>query len=331
MKGKRVLVTGGAGFIGSHLVDALINEGCYVRVLDNLVNGKLDNLNRHKRNKNFEFILGNITNSKDISKAIKGINIVYHLACLGVRHSIYHPLENHTVNAEGTLKVLDKALKVKVDRFIHISSSEVYGTAKFVPMTEKHPTYPCTVYGASKLAGEAYSRAYNIIWGLNTTIVRLFNTYGPRSHHEKDAGEFIPRSIVRALSGKNIVVFGNGKQTRDFTYVTDSVRALIKTAKNQKTIGKTFNIGNSNEISINKIAKQIIKEIGNPSIKVEYYKSRPGDVNRLCADTALFNKLTNWKPSVSFIDGIKETIKWFKLRPEGIKHLLGQERKFNWK
>ena len=160
LTGKKVLVTGGAGFIGSHLVDALIQEGCYVKVMDNLTTGKLENLARHKDDKKFHFVTGDITEYSEVVDSMEGIDIVFHLACLGVRHSIKHPFENHRVNAEGTLFVLQEAYKKEVEKFIYCSSSEVYGTAEYVPMPETHPAFPCTVYGASKLAGEAYTRSF---------------------------------------------------------------------------------------------------------------------------------------------------------------------------
>jgi UDP-glucose 4-epimerase len=252
------------------------------------------------------------------------------MACLGVRHSIKFPEENHEVNAYGTLNVLAQASVSRVKRFVYCSSSEVYGTALKVPMAESHPTYPMTVYGASKLAGEAYARAYNRTYGMDTVVVRPFNTYGPRSHHEGDAGEFIPKSVVRVLNGKPIVIFGNGRQTRDFTYVTDSAAGIIAAGMCKRTTGGTFNVGSSFEISILALAKKILSMSGEKGGKIKHIKDRPGDVSRLFAETSLFKRTTGWKPVTGFNEGLLSTIEWFKTRPGGVSKLLKQERERNW-
>jgi UDP-glucose 4-epimerase len=327
---KKVLVTGGAGFIGSHLVDALIGQGCQVRVLDNLSNGKLDNLAGHKNNKQLDFIQGSITDDKTVNAAVSGVDMIFHLACLGVRHSLKYPFENHRVNAEGTLLLLQAACQNKIKKFIYCSSSEIYGTAQFVPMPETHPINPSTVYGASKFVGEAYTRAYHETHGLDTVVIRPFNTYGPRSHHEGESGEMLPKSIVRSLNNKDIMIFGDGSQTRDFTYVEDTVRGFIEVGRNDQISGQTLNIGSNFEISIKKIAEIILEKMKESTSKIVLEQKRPGDVLRLYADPSRFIKITGWTPQVSFDQGLVKTIEWFKSRPEGPAALLKQEVALNW-
>jgi len=318
LTGKRCLVTGGAGFIGSLLVDELIRKGCTVRVLDNLVNGKLENLSNHLGQENFQFFRGSITDPLDVQRAMEGINVVFHLACLGVRHSIAHPFENHRVNAEGSLFVLNAAYRAKVERFVYCSSSEVYGTAEYVPMPETHPTHPCT------------ARAYYKTYRMATTIVRPFNTYGPRSHHEGDAGEMIPKSIVRALNGQPVIVFGDGSQTRDFTYVEDTAKGLLAAVECDAMIGKTLNIGCNFEISIKDLAYKIAEMVSNQEAEVVFTPQRPGDVLRLFADPKRFIELCSWQPQVSFDEGLIKTINFFRNHPLGIKSLMETESGRNW-
>jgi UDP-glucose 4-epimerase len=328
LQSKKILVTGGAGFIGSHLVDLLLSKGSFVRVLDNLANGSEANISHHFQDKNFEFIKGSITDTRDVQMALKDIDLVFNLACLGVRHSIRYPFENHQVNAEGTLLLLQQSLRNKIQKFIHCSSSEVYGTAQYVPMDENHPAFPNTVYGASKLAGESYARAFYQTYHLPVVVLRPFNTFGPRSHFEGDAGEIIPKTIVRALNSKPLVVFGDGKQTRDFTFVKDTAAAMVMSALNDELTGGTFNIGSCFEISIADLVGKI-KALTNSQSPVVYEKDRPGDVLRLFALAEKFNLITGWKPEFSFEDGLCQTIDWFKNSP-GLSDMIKADKIFNW-
>ena len=325
-EGRKVIVTGGAGFIGSALVRQLCNLGADVHVIDNLVNGKAENLEGvgctlHKID---------IRDVDTIASIFKNADIVFHLACLGVRHSIHEPFENHEVNASATLALLHMARNHNVGRFIYTSTSEVYGTAKTVPMDELHPTFPMTVYGASKLAGECYTRAFWETYQYPTTVIRPFNAYGPRCHHEGDSGEVIPKFMLRTMAGKGMVVFGDGSQTRDFTYVEDTAKGLAAAALSERAIGETINIGYGSEITILDLAQEIAALFGKNTPDIEFYDQRPGDVLRLYAKTDKAQDLIGFEPEVSFTEGLKRLKGWYEEQEISEDELLEEERVQNW-
>lgn len=327
--GATVLVTGGAGFIGSSLVRALQAQGATVRVVDNLVNGKRANI---------EEVIGSTVSlhqtdirDTDAMKALlKGVSVVFHLACLGVRHSIHSPLENHEVNATATLNLLGAARDIGVKRFVYVSSSEVYGTAKTVPMPEEHPTYPMTVYGASKLAGECYTRAYYKTYGYETVVVRPFNSYGPRSHHEGDSGEVIPKFLLRSMAGKPMIIFGDGLQTRDFTFVTDTAHGILLAGLSESAIGQTINLGSNYEITVNELAQKIKKVVGRADAEIVYDTPRPGDVLRLYADSRKAGELLGFETQVSLDEGLSQLKAWYDSLDSTPEQLLEQEKPRNW-
>ncbi len=255
------LVTGGAGFIGSALVRQLAARGERVIVLDNLVNGRRENLAEVLSDR-VELVVADVRDLDVVAPLLAQVRAVYHLACLGVRHSLHSPLESHDVNASATLRLLGACRAADVPRFVYVSSSEVYGTARFAPMSETHPTFPTTVYGASKLAGECYTRAYHATYGYPTVVVRPFNAFGPRSHHEGDSGEVIPKFLLRSLAGKPMIVFGDGTQTRDFTFVSDTAAGILLAGEHDRAIGDTINLGSGIEVTINELASQIASLTG---------------------------------------------------------------------
>ncbi|WP_392479076.1 GDP-mannose 4,6-dehydratase [Nostoc sp. C110] len=330
MQNKRILITGGAGFIGSELVHQLIAQRAkQVIVVDNLVNGQRQNLENLPTDQ-FELVVADIRDSDRMAKLMLGVDIVFHLACLGVRHSIHSPQENHEVNATATLQLLSAAKAAGVNRFVYVSSSEVYGTAHWVPMTEEHPTFPMTVYGAAKLAGECYTRAFYETYSYPTVVVRPFNSYGPRCHHEGDSGEVIPKFLLRSMAGKPMVIFGDGSQTRDFTYVSDTARAIIMAGFTDSAIGQTINLGSGFEIPINDLAKEIASIVERGDTAVIHDESRPGDVLRLYAETIKADKLLGFKPQVSLHEGLVKLRNWYLSLGKSPEVLLENEIVRNW-
>jgi UDP-glucose 4-epimerase len=326
---KRVLVTGGAGFIGSELVRQLAARDCHVQVVDNLVNGRRENLDGILGG-SVELTVGDIRDQKAMESLLRGVDIVFHLACLGVRHSIHSPIENHEVNASATLGLLKLAKDGGVQRFVYVSSSEVYGTARTAPITEEHPTLPMTVYGASKLAGESYTRAFWETYRYPTTVVRPFNAYGPRCHHEGDSGEVIPKFMLRCMAGKPMVIFGDGTQTRDFTFVSDTAAGIIAAGFTDASVGQTINLGSGKEIQIAELAKTVANVIGRTGASITHVESRPGDVLRLLADSSKAERLLNFKPTIGLRDGLSKLRDWYLGQGKSAEELLENEVVRNW-
>lgn len=324
----KIVVTGGAGFIGSELVHQLAASEHDIVAVDNYATGNRANLDSVIGG-NVALAEADIRDESPMRPILRHAGIVFHLACLGVRHSIHSPRENHDVNATATLQLLILAREAGVGRFVHVSSSEVYGTARWAPMTEEHPTYPHTVYGASKLAGECYARAFHDTYGYPVVIVRPFNAYGPRSHHEGDSGEVIPKFLLRALAGKPMIVFGDGTQTRDFTYVSDTARAIREISSCDAAIGQTVNIGSGREIAINDLA-EIVKRVAGGNASVEHDAPRPGDVHRLCADTSRMQSLCGYAPQVGFEEGLSRLKEWYLAGGADPEQLLAGESVRNW-
>jgi len=325
----RVMVTGGAGFIGSELAHQLIDQGYNVTVVDNLTNGKMANLD-DIQNDRLTFCEVDIRDQEAMAPLFDEIKIIFHLACLGVRHSIHSPIENHNVNADATLKLLELARASDVERFLYVSSSEVYGTAHTVPMDESHSTIPHTVYGASKLAGECYTRAYHDTYGMDTVIVRPFNAYGPRCHHEGDSGEVIPKFLLRSMTGQPLIVFGEGTQTRDFTYVGDTARGIIAIAETSATRGQTLNLGSAKEITIVELAAKVSQVAGQNVANIVYEDERPGDVMRLYSNSDRVKALTGFEPKIGLIEGLTRLKDWYQSLGAPPEELLQDEVVKNW-
>jgi UDP-glucose 4-epimerase len=329
LDGRRILVTGGAGFIGSELTRHLTLAGAFVVVVDDLSNGKAENLDGVAQD-HFDLVVSDIRDRARMAELARDVDTVFHLAALGVRHSIHSPEENHEVNATGTLGLLIEARRAGVKRFVCVSTSEVYGTGTRIPMDEEHPTYPMTVYGAAKLAGECYARAFYRTYGYPVVIIRPFNAFGPRSHHEGDSGEVIPKMMLRSLAGKPLIIFGNGEQTRDFTYVSDTARGIILAGLSDQAVGETINIGSGKEITINVLADKIRTILGKPETRIIHDDPRPGDTLRLYADISKAKALCGFQPETSLDDALEELKDWYLSQGVSPQELLQHERERNW-
>jgi UDP-glucose 4-epimerase len=214
---------------------------------------------------------------------------------------------------------------------VYVSSSEIYGTARWAPMTEDYPPSPMTVYGASKLAGECYARAYHRTYGYPTVMLRPFNAYGPRSHHEGDSGEVIPKFLLRALAGRDMIIFGDGMQTRDFTEVSDTARGILLGGVAPGIEGETINIGNGTEISVNELARLVQSVAGSPQVQIKHDEPRPGDISRLLADTAKAKALLGYEVRVSLKEGLQRLKQWYSSQAQSPAELLAEETPHNWK
>jgi UDP-glucose 4-epimerase len=311
----KTIVTGGAGYMGSHLVDALLAEGHEVSVIDNLSAGTLDNLIQHNANHRFRFVRGDVRDYDLLRTAFEGIDLVFHLAAQCVPLSIYDPTIVHEVNATGALMVCRACLDAKVPRLLHVASSEVYGSAHYTPMDEDHPLDPTTPYGAAKVAGELYVRTFARTYGLSAVVVRPFNSYGPRLPYEGPYGNVIPKFVVRVLAGQPPLIYGDGEQTRDFTFASDTVRGVMGAAFADDMVGDVVNIARGREVSVNEIAAIVLKQLGRPDLEPVYLKPRPGDVRRHFADVSRARDRIGFVAEVNIEEGIRQYIDWFRSLP----------------
>lgn len=312
---KKILVTGADGFIGSHLVEKLVNEGNKVRafVYYNSFNswGWLDSFSKEMLSE-IDVFTGDIRDPNGVRKAVEGMDEVYHLAALIAIPFSYHSPDTYVdTNIKGTLNVLQAARSLETSRLLITSTSEVYGTAQYVPIDEKHPFQGQSPYSATKIGADRLAESFYRSFNMPLTIVRPFNTYGPR----QSARAVIPTIITQLLSGHKEIQLGSLTPTRDFNYVKDTVNGFIEIAKSNMTIGEEINIATQQEISIGQLAEELVRQI-NPSAKIvcDEQRLRPekSEVNRLLGSNEKIKRLTNWKTQYSFESGLAETIEFFK-------------------
>lgn len=311
MKKTLCLVTGGAGFIGSHLVGRLLAEGYRVRVLDNLSTGKKSNLDSSLSR--IEWIEGDLENENGVRKAAEGVDYVFHVgANRAVLRSVDNPLETNEVNVKGTLHVLLAAREAGVKRVIFSSSSSVYGDAKKFPSQEKDCPNPQSPYAASKMMGEVYARLFSSLYGLETVSLRYFNVFGPRQNPESRYSTVIPLFIRCILKGEPPEVHWDGKQSRDFTYVDNVIHGnLLAMKKPGLKEGEIFNIACHEEFSVLDILKHLEKVTGKKSQKPIFRPRRAGDVRRTFADIRKAQRILGYRVQARFEEGLQKTVEWF--------------------
>ncbi|MBD3188474.1 SDR family NAD(P)-dependent oxidoreductase [Candidatus Bathyarchaeota archaeon] len=306
MKGKRVLVTGAAGFIGSHLVDALVNEGCITLGLDDLSNGTLSNLSHHEETSLFSFIKGDIKDEATVMHLARKVDIIFHEAAfVSVPRSVVHPRECHSINVTGTLNVLEAARLLDVQKVVIASSAAVYGDDPTVPKVETMIPMASSPYAASKIAAEAYLHSYHEVHGMDTTALRYFNVYGPRQEASPYSGAI---SIFRSniLEGKPPVIFGDGGQSRDFIHVQDVVNANLLAATAPEAAGETINIGTGVASTVRDVVEIMLKICGKPELKYKIAPEREGDVRHSLASIEKAKNILGFKPSLPLEIGLKD-------------------------
>jgi dTDP-glucose 4,6-dehydratase len=306
---SEILVTGGAGFIGSHIVDRLLDEGFKVRVLDNLSTGEKKNLAQHQNKKSFQFIEGDIRNFDLVKKTVKGVDAVIHEAALvSVTRSVENPLLSKEINVTGTVNLLKACVDAHVKRFIYASSCAVYGDTETLPNHENLAPKPLSPYAADKLAAENYVKVFHDVYGLETVSLRYFNVYGPRQKYGPYSG-VISILINRLLANKPPIIYGDGKQTRDFINVKDVVEANMLALSKRKTVGEVFNISTGEATTINKLTETIQKIMGKTSLKPVHAEPRPGDIKHSYGDITKARKNLEYEPKVQLEKGLSELVK----------------------
>ena len=312
----KILITGAAGFIGSHLSEKYVYDGHTVYALDNLMNGDINNIQKILHKKNFKFIYDDICNDEAYSKLPTNLDAIIHLAAqIHVERSIVNPTETFKINVDGTLKILEFARKHDIKKILHASTSEVYGSAEYVPMDEHHPLSAKHPYGVSKVASDRICYTYNETYDLGVDILRCFNSFGPRQK-DNGYGSVVSIFINRVLQNKPPIIYGSGEQTRDYMFIEDTINAYTKVLMAKGNPAKDgMNFGSGKEISVNKLAELAIKyAAANKQLKPIHIDPRPIEVERLLADNSKANKLLGFKPKIDFERGLALLIDWYRNR-----------------
>jgi nucleoside-diphosphate-sugar epimerase len=313
-----VLITGGSGFIGSHLVEALLRTEAVVRVLDNLSTGRRENLQevlqRTADPRRMALIEGDITDRQTVQEAMRGVDYVLHQAALpSVPRSVKDPIGSNRVNVEGTLNILTAARDAGVKRIVYASSSSVYGDSPTLPKREDMPTDPRSPYAVSKLAGEAYCRAFTKVYGVETVSLRYFNVFGPRQDPSSPYAAVVPRFIEALLQRRPPVIFGDGKQSRDFTFIANVVQANLLAMQAPGVAGEVFNIACGESVDLLTVL-DLLAELSGHAIEPEFQAPRAGDIRHSWADISKAQRLLGYRPVATFREGLQQTVAYFRQR-----------------
>lgn len=306
-----VLVTGGAGFIGSHLAAALLERGARVRVMDNLSTGYQANLD--EVGGDIDFINASITDSHALSLALENVEIVFHEAAIpSVPRSVNHPVETHEASVNGTFSLLLAARDQNVRRIVYAASSSAYGDQPESPKREEMRPDPLSPYAVAKLVGEYYCQVFARTYGLETVSLRYFNVFGPRQDPGSQYSGVISRFLLALYRGERPVIYGDGEQSRDFTYISNVVDANLRAAEAAGAVGKVINIANGESVTVNQLLAAVQRLTGQTEIRAEYAPPRVGDVRDSLADLSLAKSVLGYTPMVGLEEGLRRTIEWWK-------------------
>jgi Nucleoside-diphosphate-sugar epimerases len=307
----KVLITGGAGFIGSNLADELIKQGAEVRVIDNLVTGFRENL--EEISGDFEFFEADVNDNTALNKAIDGVEVVFHQAALpSVPRSVNDPAETHQACVNGTFNLLNSARQHGVRRVIYAASSSAYGDQAVLPKVETMSPDPLSPYAAAKLTGEYYCRVFSNVYGIECVALRYFNVFGPRQNPSSQYSGVISRFIDALMKDETPVIYGDGEQTRDFTYIANVVNANIKAASSADGSGEVMNAANGEKVSLNELLQTLKTITGRDGAKAEFRPERKGDVKHSQADNRKAIELIGYEKLVGLEEGLRHTIDWWK-------------------
>lgn len=309
---NKILVTGAAGFIGSHLADRLLQEDVEVTALDNMSTGRQANIQHNLNNRNYKFIKGDIRDRKQLAETLKGADAVFHEAAqVNITKSLEDPLTTNDINVNGTLNVLKACADQKVRCLVFASSCAVYGEEPTLPKKEDMTPKPISPYAASKLAAENYVTVYSKVYDIRTTSLRYFNVYGPRQTSGPYSG-VIPIFIHNLLNNRKITIYGDGDQTRDFVYVNDVVEANIRALTSNRSAGEVFNVATGHQVTVNELVEKLQKVTGKNDVEVVHAAERTGDIRHSYADVSKAERLIGYRPRVDIFNGLSELVEYWR-------------------